>query len=86
MGLGADLRRPQIGQTTDEQRGKIHHAYLDGMTKVLRSLTGTEFQTAAGYDTIMEMIPKDEEGIRRNLRKVAISYGVAIPVGWGGGR
>ncbi|PZO87068.1 MAG: hypothetical protein DI626_04900, partial [Micavibrio aeruginosavorus] len=59
-------------------------AFFDGMERVLKSLTGTEFQTAASFETMMKIIPEKETGIHRNLRKVALDYGIIKPAGWCG--
>lgn len=75
MGLKQGLPAPQ--KLSGEEKADIHGAYLQGLTKVLRTLTGAEFQTAAGYDTIIKMIPETEPGVRRALRNVAISCGIA---------
>ena len=84
MGLDSDLLDQRTGKRTADQQSQINTAYHDGIKTVLRSLTGAEFQTAAGHDTIMNMIPQQETGVRRALRKVAISYGILEPAGWGG--
>jgi hypothetical protein len=84
MGLSDDQMVRGIGQRSDEEKKKIQAAYFEGMEKVLQTLTGAEFQIAASYETIMNQIPRDEDCIRRNLRKVALEYGVIEPAGWGG--
>lgn len=84
MGMSAEQMAQSAGQRSSEERRRIQASYFDGMEKVLKSLTGAEFQTAASYDTIMNMIPKNEHCIRCNLRKIAIEFGIYEPAGWGG--
>lgn len=84
MGLSDAQLAQKAGQVSPEEKRRMQAAYFDSIEKVLQSLTSAELQTTVSYETIMNLIPKNEDCIRRNLRKVAIEFGIYEPAGWGG--
>ena len=67
---------------TDEERATYQARCMDAAEKVIRSLTGTEFQTAVSFDMLKRLVPKHEKGIALVLHKVGLSAGLTEPHGW----
>lgn len=77
-----DLLEPHPKFADDAERAKFQSKCMEGLENVIRSLTGTEFQTAVGFDTMIKTVPKHETGITLVLYKVGLSAGIAKPRGW----
>ncbi len=66
----------------NEERTDYQAKCMDAAEKVIRSLTGTEFQTAVSFDTLKNLVPEHEKGIALVLHKVGLSAGLTEPHGW----
>jgi hypothetical protein len=76
------LLNPLPKMTDEQERAEFQAKCMDGVERVVRSLTGTEFQTAVSFETLMRMVPKEEAGISLVLHKVGLSAGITAPRGW----
>ncbi len=54
-------------------------AYLDALSRVIQTLTGTEFQSGVTYDQLMAAIPEHEGQVRFNVDKIALHVGLREP-------